>query len=343
MVSLRQKQGDHDMNSPSVSYISKTLLSILFVACLVITPKMVRAQDYTEEEYKTFQDIQAEKDDAKKVDMIVKFLQEKPKNGLRPNLISECQKVIADLGEAKKWPQVIAQGEKFLGVAPNDTLTITYMARAYEATSNTKGFAAFGEKVYALKPSGDLAMAIARAYQKLGNDAKYMQWREKVLASDPDNIEILSDMTQKYAASQNNAQAMKYARMCLKALPTAKKPADIDEQSWKNTVNGAYAIAYGVVGANAYQTNNYAEAIKNLDSAVKYYKRNETAYYFLGMSYWRQNKLDAAMLNFAKAYLIKGTTAKAAKQYLDQLWKSSHRNSLAGVEKVVERAQQDLK
>jgi tetratricopeptide (TPR) repeat protein len=333
------------MNSPSVSYISKTLLSVLFVACLVITPSMVWAQEptYTEEEYTVFQNIQAEKDDAKKVDMIVKFLQEKPKNALRPNMTAEYQKVMVDLAKEKKWNQVIALGDKFLDVAPNDSFTITNLAAGYEATDNIKGFATFGEKVYALKPSGDLAMAVARAYKRLGNDAKYMQWREKILASDPDNIEILSDMTQKYAASQNNAQALKYARMVLNALPTAKKPADIDEQAWKNTVNGAYAIAYSVIGANAYQTNSYAEAIKNLDLAVKYYKRNETAYYFMGMSYWRQNKMDAAMLNFAKAYLIKGTTAKSAKQYLDQLWKASHRNSLTGVERVIERAQQDLK
>ena len=64
---------------------------------------------------------------------------------------------------------------------------------------------------------------------------------------------------------------------------------------------------------------------------------------YLGMSYWRQNKLDAAMLNFAKAYIIKGLTASSAKQYLDQIWKSGHRNSLAGVDRVIARAQQDLK
>jgi hypothetical protein len=61
------------------------------------------------------------------------------------------------------------------------------------------------------------------------------------------------------------------------------------------------------------------------------------------MSYWRQNKIDAAMLNFAKAYLIKGTTSPSAKKYLDQLWMASHRNSLAGEERVLERASQDLK
>jgi len=86
------------MKSP----FSKTLVAILFAATLVITPKLVKAQDYTEEEYKVFQDVQAEKDDAKKIDMIVAFLKEKPKNSLRPNMIAEGQKVIVELSNAKK-------------------------------------------------------------------------------------------------------------------------------------------------------------------------------------------------------------------------------------------------
>ena len=331
------------MNSPSVSYISRTLLSILFITCLVSTPSLVRAQEYTEEEYKAFQDIQAEKDDAKKTDMIVKFLREKPKNALRPNMIAEFQKVVVDLRNEKKWTQIISLGDKFMDVAPNDDFTIKALVVAYAQTNNTKGFATFGEKAYASKPSKELAVELARAYQKLGNDAKYLQWSEKILATDPDNVEVLADMTQRYMASQNTAQALKYARLCLKALPAAKKPAETNEQTWKNTTNSAYAIAYGVIGANAYQNNNYAEAIKNLDSAVKYFKRNEMAYYYLGMSYWRQNKVEPAMLNFAKAYLIKGPTANSAKQYLDQLWKAGHRNSLVGQNRVIDRAQQDLK
>ena len=190
---------------------------------------------------------------------------------------------------------------------------------AYAETNNMKGFATYGEKAYAQKPSAALAMEIARAYQKLGNDAKYNQWREKVLAQDPDNIEILIDMTQRYQASKNTAQALKYAKMCLNALPTAKKPEGIDAAEWKNTTDAGYAVAYGVIGANAYQNNRYAEAIKNFESSVKYYKRNESAYYHLGLSYWQQNKLQPAMLNFAKAYVIRGSTSASAKKYLDQL------------------------
>ena len=331
------------MASQTVSYISKTLLSILFVAGLALSPSLILAQEPTEEEYKALTDLQAEKDIIKKADMIFAFLKEKPKTAYRPNVMAEYQKVIIDLRNAKRWNEIISLGDRFLDVAPGDDFTEKALVVAYAETNNMKGFATYGEKAYAQKPSAALAMEIARAYQKIGNDAKYMQWREKVLAQDPDNVEILIDMTRKYMASQNTAQALKYAKQTLAALPTAKKPEGIDAQAWKNTTDAGYATAYAVIGANAYQSNRYAEAVKNFENSVKYFKRNDSAYYHLGLSYWQQNKLQPAMLNFAKAYVIKGSTAASAKKYLDQLYKSSNRNSLAGVERIIDRAQQDLK
>ena len=139
-----------------------------------------------------------------------------------------------------------------------------------------------------------------------------------------------------------NAQD-KYARECLKILPTAKKPEGMEDKAWDDMVNNSYAVAYGVLGASSYQNGSYATAIKHLENALQYNNRNESAYYFLGMSYWRTNKLDSAMLNFAKAYLLKGSTSSNAKKYLEQLWSSSHRGSLVGMDRVIQRAQQDMK
>jgi len=342
-LSLRAKLGDYDMNSTTVSYFSRTLVSFLFAAALIVTPKLVKAQDYTEEQYKLFQDVQAEKDGAKKVDMIVGFLKENPKNGLRPNMVAEYQKAIVDLRNEKRWTQIIPLCEKFLAVAPTDDFSETALAAAYSETNNLKGYVAFAEKVYASKPSAGLANDIARAYQKLGNEAKYLQWREKVLASDPDNIEILVDQIKKYSSTQQNVQALKYAKQCLNALPGAKKPAGTDEQAWKSTVDQAYAIAYNVVGQDAYNNRHYAEAIKNLESAARYYKRNDGAYYLLGMCYWQTNKIEPAMLNFAKAYVIHEAAANSAKQQLDKIWKEGHQGTLTGEDRMIQRAQQDLK
>jgi tetratricopeptide (TPR) repeat protein len=331
------------MNSPTVSYISKILLSLLFVAGLVLTPTLAQAQEYTEEEYQAYQAISGEQNSAKKMDLIVAFIKEKPKSELKQHVVNEYQTIMVGLQNEKNWDQAITYGRRFLDVVPDDDWTFSAMAAAYSATNNTKGFATFGEKAYASKPSAALALAVARAYSSLGNDAKFLQWGQRVIKNDPGNVEIIDEMTRKYLARQDMANAVKYSKMALKALPNAKKPDKVSDQDWKNSVNMQYATAYYAIGTNAYQTQNYSSAIKNLDQAVKHYKRNDYAYYFLGVSYWQMNKLEAAMLNFAKAYLLKGSVASEAKKHLEELWKSSHRGSLTGVERVVQRAQQDLK
>ncbi len=333
------------MTSPKISRFAKTLLGFFFIVGLVLSPGLVQAQEQTEEEkeFKTYEEIKAASDPIQKADMAFKFLKEKPKSTYRPNVIDEFRKAIDSLKNDKKWAQIISTGEKLLSVVPGDDYTITAMTAAYASTGNTKGFAAYGEQAYPSAPSAGLALAIAKAYKQLGNDAKYVQWAERTLSKDPNNIDILSDMVRRTLAQNNFAQASKYARQNLKALATAKKPADMDEQTWKNEINVNYAVSYAAIGATAYQNQNYAEAIKNLDSAVKYYKRMDMAYYFLGMSYWQQNKLAQAQLNFAKAYLLKGSISGQSKKYLEQLWSNSHRGSLSGIEVVLQRAQAELK
>jgi tetratricopeptide (TPR) repeat protein len=341
------KQGGSDMKSPSVSCISKTLLSILFVACLMLTPSMVWAQDksseLTDEEYKIYEDVKAEKDQAKKVDLIAKGLQEKSQGNLRKYLVPEFQQIMAGLLNENKWTQVIALGEKFLNASPNDKYTIEAVAAACGKTGNTKGIATYGEKLYAFRPSPELANEIAQAYQKIGNEAKYTQWKEKVVAADPDNLQNLADVTKKHMINQNKPQAIKYAKKIISILPTAKKPGNVDEATWKNIISNAGAIAYGVIGSDAFENRRYAEAITNLNNAVKYYKNNETAYFYLGQAYWQSNQMQPAMLNFAKAYVLKGSTSASAKKLLEQLWANTHRGSLAGVNSIIERASQDLK
>jgi tetratricopeptide (TPR) repeat protein len=331
------------MTSPLLSKISKTFLSILLFS-LICTVSPVRAQDTSEEESKALDDIKAATDPVKKIELSTKFLQAYPKvDDYQKNVLYYYHTALKDLHETKSWNSIISLCDKFLAVVPNDEDTFGYLTAAYEATGNTKGFATFGEKRYASKPSAQLATAIAYAYLKLDNEAKFVQWGEKVLASDPDNAVIAGELTGKLLKSQDFPQATKFARICLKALPTAKKPESMDAKAWKTSTDNYYFLSYYALGAAAFNNNQFAQAIPNIDNAVKYNKRFDTAYYCLGMSYWRTNKLQAAMLNFAKAVVLKGSVAASSKQYLEKIWQSSHQGKLTGIDTVYQAAQQDLK
>jgi tetratricopeptide (TPR) repeat protein len=333
------------MTSRSISLFSKIFLGFLFVTCLVLTqPNMLlRAQEATDEELKALQAVEAEKDPAQKTAMIVKLLKANPKTGVLPNLTSEFQKVMGEFAKQKNYQQMINLGQEFLSVGPADSYVVTLLAQAYQATKNYKDFVVFGEKAFAGSPSGPMALTLAQAYQEMGNPAKYNQWGEKAYGYYPDNLDLMVGLSRSFVLSQNGPQSSKYAKLALKALPTTKKPDAVDEAAWTKFTTTSYATCYAIVGNVAYENKDFSGAIVNLENAVKYDKRNGQTYYALGMSYWQTNKTDTAMMNFAKAYVLKGNTAAAAKRYLDQLYKSSHRNSLIGQERIIQQAEAALK
>jgi tetratricopeptide (TPR) repeat protein len=330
------------MTSPLLSKISKTFLCTLLF-CLASTITAARAQEYSEEETKAYEEIKAATDPVKKIELSTKFFMAKPKTSVKDNVLYEYHNALQELREAKNWTSIINLCDKFLDANPSDETTFGFLTAAYESTGNTKGFATFGEKTYAAKPSPQLASAIAYAYLKLENDAKFLPWGEKVLANDPDNVVIAGEVTGKYLKARNYPQATKYARICLKALPTAKKPDNVEAQNWKNYTDTYYFNAYYSLGAAAFEGNQFAQAIPNLENAAKYNKKFDITYYCLGMSYWQTNKMQPAMLNFAKAVILKGNVAASSKQNLEKIWKGSHRGALTGIDTVYERAKQDLK
>lgn len=334
------------MNSARNSITWKAFIIVLLACCVVtLTNTRAMAQDpstYTEEQYKVYTDMQAEKAGAQKIALALKFLQTWPKSGLREHVVSQYHQAMTEFQKAGAWSQIMSNGEKFLSLVPDDTTTIGLLAQGYQQQNNPRQFVVFGEKIFSKNPNANLAYMLAKSYQELGNDAKFIQWGEKTVSLNPGNHEILMALAKSYSVAKQGAEATKYANQCIKALESAKKPETVNDTQWKDYVNGSLAQCYAIIGNSFYDRKVLPQAIANLEKSLTYYKRNDVAYYFLGMSYWQSNKSAEAMLNFAKAYLLKGQTAAASKQYLDQLYKSGNRGSLAGQERVIEMARKQL-
>lgn len=323
---------------------SKAFIFMLLTCCaLILVNVSTYAQDYTEEQYKAFQEIQAEQAAAKKAALAIKFLQANPKNGLAKNVIGEYQIGLQGLQKAGNWPEIMRLGEQFVALVPDDSYTISLLAEGYSQSKNYAKFAAFGEKAFPKSPNANLAYAIAKAYQETGNDAKFIQWADKTISLDPTRLDMLFDLTKSYATAKRWPESIKYANLTIKAVATAKKPDNVTDANWKNYVTSANAMSYGVLGSAAYESNNFTQAIPNLEKSVSFMKNNEAAYYYLGMSYWKMNKSDMAMVNFAKAYLLKGSTSAGSKAYLDQLYKAgAGRGTLTGEDRIIARAKAEL-
>lgn len=297
----------------SIANIFVTFLLVLAVAA----PRTGRAQGkYTEEEYAAYDQLNKETDPAKKTALVVQFLKARPQSTLKENAVSSYQQGLASLQTQGKWAELATLGEQFAAVEPKDDYTKKMLQAAYSTLATTA---------------------------LTNNDPKFLQWGEKVISTAPDNYEILVALTTKYAELNRYDQAAKTAKQALTIVQgITKTPAGVSEDAWKKYTTNTYAVCYAIMGNVAYQNQDYTNAVLHLENSLKYNPKNDLAYYNLGMSYWRQNRLDLAMLDFAKAYALKGRMSANAKTYLDSLYKPGHGNSLVGQERIIAKAQADL-
>ena len=334
------------MNSLSGS-IRTSLILIAFLGCLAVAPAYQPAwaqetAQYSPEEYAAYQAITGESDPAKKMELILAFYKTYPKSTLQPHVVADFQTMLKNLQDARKWAQSITVGRQFLSVAPNDEYTIALLATAFAETKDYRQFVAMGDELYKKNPNGNLAYSMAKAYQNLGNSAKQAEWAEKTVASLPDNYEMLLELSKIYADANRNAEADKYAKQCLKVVQAAAKPEQSTEKDWTAYKNHSLMACYYIIGKIAYDKQEYAAAVSNLENSLKLNSRNDMAYFFLGQSYWQSRNQSKALINFAKASLLGGSAATPPRQQLENMWKGSHRGSLAGLDTVIAAAKAEL-
>lgn len=333
----------------SISFRTRMCAAVLlFVAAACVQPYLMSqekaAAQYTEEEYKMMEEIKAQGDPAQKTALVVKFFKAYPKSGLSEYVLADFVTAMSKLQEGQKWSELTNYCRQVVSFAPGNQYLNAYLAEGYRQTKNMKGFVEFGEQAYARNPNERLAYSLAKAYLEQGNIAKFIQWGETAVAKMPEAYDIMVDLVKQFSAMRQNAKADKYAKQCIKVLQGMTKPPEgMSEADWKKYSDYAYATCYYVIGDFAQQNGKYDVAVSNLQNSVRYYKRNDAAYYFLGQAYWQLRQLAPAMMSFAKAYLLNGSTSAAARQHLENLYKQTHSNSLTGLDKVIAKAEEELK
>lgn len=323
----------------------RATLLISLLAFAALSAALARAQappQYTAEEYQAYQTATTEADLPKRLELLMTFLKDRPQSTLRQHIVAAYQQSMNELQTGEKWPEIARIGDHFLTIVPDDIYTLSMLTTAHQKLGNHKQFVVYGERVFAANPSENLAYYLTKAYSTLGTDAKFFEYGEKVATMMPGNHEILLELTKKSVEAKRAPQAAKYARQCIKAMQEATKPAETPAKTWRDYQTHVFATCFAIVGNYAFERQDYAGAISSLEASLKHYARNEIAYYYLAQSYWQQGKLDSAMKNFAKAYLLKGKVSAPAKQHLDNLYKSTHQNSLVGQERVIDKARQEL-
>jgi tetratricopeptide (TPR) repeat protein len=306
-------------------------------------PAQETDQEYTEEEYDAYEKAANEKDLDKRGPMLFAFMEKYPKSKLMPHIETATQTLLYELQKAKKWNTLIAMAERWEKLHPNDLQTLAYITEASHNLGQDKKFLDYALKIYAQKPSPNLAVAIYESYHKLNDQAKYLEWAEKLFAY-PEfagEYELRMLFVQKYMEEKNFAKAASYATLAVKSVEAAKKPDGMTDAEWSKKVAAVRRSSYYISGLNFYEKAKYQDAIRSLETSLKY-ERSDGAYYYMGLSLWRLNMVEEAIDAFAKAVVLNKETRDQAKEHLEKLYKGLHNGTTIGIEKTYRRAKTDL-
>jgi hypothetical protein len=302
--------------------------------------------EYTDEEYDAYEKATQEKDADKQQAALLAFMEKYPKSKLQPYIVTAYQTLLYNHGKAENFAKLGPAAEAWLKYFPNDLQTIEYAARSAARLGHDAKFIEYGQKIYAAKPTDDYAFFIAQSYKKAGNQAKYDEWIEKTLAYPKyaNNLGIRYEFVDKYVKEKNLGKAADAASATLKAAETAAKPEGTPDATWQSDVAKVRKSCHYIIGASLYEKAKYPEAIKELEQALSLDRKFDMAYYYIGLSQWKLSKIenDEAPLAFAKAVILKGEVADQAKEHLEKIYKAIHNNSLVGVEKIYDRAKEEL-
>ncbi len=341
--------------------ISAALCATFAVAQEKISP----ISDYQyKKDYAQVEGIVKEADLQKRADMLLAFQKEHPISKILDYVALQYLECLKPYVQKKDWAKIISAAEVFLNLLPTDktiqaaaipvgvdefikkqlipTQKSIYQALlgAYFQSNNLPKSAEMAEKVYALAPDKQGVATLADIYLRMQNYDKYLIYGEKILAEFPmeQAYQTAYTMAQIYFQKQNAAKGMELLSKVIEAFPD-KTPPGMKDETW----NAQRAFYWSQKAADAYKQKDYPKAVELFEKVISFSPKGDDApYYYIGMSKWNSKDPEGAIPYFAKAMVLGRANAAKAKNYLEELYKARHNDSLDGLDQVVAKAKSDL-
>jgi tetratricopeptide (TPR) repeat protein len=184
-----------------------------------------------------------------------------------------------------------------------------------------------------------------RSYMRLENRAKVLEYADKALALNPDNVEVLGLATNAYLGKPMDldgalAQAQR-AVVIADALDARLKPAGLDDESWTRQKTQWKALAYATRGlVNLQRESTLEAAVSDLEKARDFAPNDGLVEYRLGIAYWKSKRIDDAIKALAQSAIVPSGIQKDATLLLETYYKAAHNGSTEGLKELIEKAKE---
>ena len=177
--------------------------------------------------------------------------------------------------------------------------------------------------------------ALTFAYLQTGNTEKMKEYGEKEIAIAPNDVSTLAIMAQTLprgvrgsasdpANVQTLAKAEQYSKQALEITPTLPKPEGLTDEAFASAKNQTLAMAHSGLGLVYIRRGKNADAIPELEQAVKIDPNPDPVnYYLLGMANKSTSHFDDAVSAFNKCFAMNGPLQNTCKAQADDAKKLS--------------------
>jgi tetratricopeptide (TPR) repeat protein len=177
--------------------------------------------------------------------------------------------------------------------------------------------------------------SLAYAYLQAGNTQKMQEYGEKEIAIMPNDVSTLALLGQTLPrglrgsastpeAIQTLAKAEQYSKQAIDITPTLPKPENLTEEAFASAKNQTLAMAHSGLGLVLVRRGKNAEAIPELEQAIKIDPNPDPVnYYLLGMANKITTHFDDAITAFNKCAAMSGPLQGTCKSQADDAKKLS--------------------
>ncbi len=262
-----------------------------------------------------------------------------PKSKILPYFESFFSQTAEDYRAAGNSSAADALVGKMMQLYPDSPALIAKELQAATQRQDHPSIIRFGEKLYAADPNPQIGRILAESYINTNNEAKALEFSAKTLEAlgPQDGVFFAYWLAGYYAGKNDTDSALKYYNVVLGAFPNSSPPGWSADQ-W----NGVKATAFSVRGRDAYVKKDYPAAIANYTEVLKFQPQNDFIHLYIGLSFWRLQRLEDAQGALAKAVVLGKEYAGQAREYLEQIYKPLNSDTLDGIEEVLNQARAAL-
>jgi tetratricopeptide (TPR) repeat protein len=178
------------------------------------------------------------------------------------------------------------------------------------------------------------------SYQQINDAAKTMEYAEKALGQDPEDLLALLTMSSVMAerppatgAEAHNKKAEEHGKKALakvNAFLSSPQAASVPMEA-KSGLTAQVNATMGLIYLNQ---KKFGDSQKAYLLAIGAKKDDPVNYYRLGLAYAQDNKMDPALDALAKSVFLKGITETQARDILQQLYERKNK-SLNGLDEFI--------